>query len=235
MSSPPLSPPGGDLADFKRECEGLVREYFTHGVLDDVETSLRELLGRPGWTMRSRHRAHQGGGVDERGHPRRHLASSASPLSRLAPAETPAPALGANTLEPMVVKRCVVAALDRGAREREMAAQLLRALASHGVVSRPRRGRLRPPPRRARVLAVDVPSAPDELTAFLARAVVDGVVSEELLDECADAAGLDDQARACAVAARRVRAPARRRASRTSGAGPRAGARRTRRGARCRS
>ena len=197
MSSPPSSPPGGDLADFKRECEGLVREYFTHGVLDDVETSLRELLGRPGWTMRSRHRAHQGGG------------SSASPLSRLAPAETPAPALGANTLEPMVVKRCVVAALDRGAREREMAAQLLRALASHGVVSRPRReAGFDLLLAELESLAVDVPSAPDELTAFLARAVVDGVVSEEFLDECADAAGLDDQARACAVAARgAIRAP----------------------------
>ena len=192
-----MSPPGGDLADFKRECEGLVREYFTHGVLDDVETSLRELLGRPGWTMRSRHRAHQGGG------------SSASPLSRLAPAETPAPALGANTLEPMVVKRCVVAALDRGAREREMAAQLLRALASHGVVSRPRReAGFDLLLAELESLAVDVPSAPDELTAFLARAVVDGVVSEEFLDECADAAGLDDQARACAVAARgAIRAP----------------------------
>jgi len=183
MSSPPSSPPGGDLADFKRECEGLVREYFAHGVLDDVETSLRELLGRPGWTMRSRHRAHQGG--DERGPPRRHLASSASPLSRLAPAETPpAPALGANTLEPMVVKRCVVAALDRGAREREMAAQLLRALASHGVVSRPRReAGFDLLLAELESLAVDVPSAPDELTAFLARAVVDGVVSEEFLDE----------------------------------------------------
>ena len=192
MSSPPSSPPGGDLADFKRECEGLVREYFTHGVLDDVETSLRELLGRPGWTMRSRHRAHQG-----------------SPLSRLAPADTPAPALGANTLEPMVVKRCVVAALDRGAREREMAAQLLRALASHGVVSRPRReAGFDLLLAELESLAVDVPSAPDELTAFLARAVVDGVVSEEFLDECADAAGLDDAARACAVAARgAVKAP----------------------------
>ena len=170
--------------------------------------------------MRSRHRAHQGGLDDVRGPPRRHLAS-ASPLSRLAPSrDTPAPALGANTLEPMVVKRCVVAALDRGAREREMAAQLLRALASHGVVSRPRReAGFDLLLAELESLAVDVPSAPDELTAFLARAVVDGVVSEEFLDECADAAGLDDQARA----------------SRTSGAGPRAGARRTRRGARCRS
>ena len=36
--------------EFKRECEGLVREYFTHGVVTDVEDSLKELLGRPGWT-----------------------------------------------------------------------------------------------------------------------------------------------------------------------------------------
>ena len=100
--SPARFQPGGDLADFKRECEGLVREYFTHGVLDDVETSLRELLGRPGWTMRSRHRAHQGGG------------SSASPLSRLAPAETPAPALGANTLVfPQFVEAFVRCSLQR--------------------------------------------------------------------------------------------------------------------------
>ena len=39
----------GTESDFKRECEGLVREYFTHGSLSDVEDSLKELLGRPGW------------------------------------------------------------------------------------------------------------------------------------------------------------------------------------------
>ena len=33
-------------SDFKRECEALVREYFTHGVLADVEDNLKELLGR---------------------------------------------------------------------------------------------------------------------------------------------------------------------------------------------
>eukprot|EP00227_Mantoniella_beaufortii_P009347 CAMPEP_0197592014 /NCGR_PEP_ID=MMETSP1326-20131121/14436_1 /TAXON_ID=1155430 /ORGANISM="Genus nov. species nov., Strain RCC2288" /LENGTH=58 /DNA_ID=CAMNT_0043157631 /DNA_START=191 /DNA_END=364 /DNA_ORIENTATION=+ len=33
-------------SDFKRECEALVREYFTHGILVEVEDSLKELLGR---------------------------------------------------------------------------------------------------------------------------------------------------------------------------------------------
>ena len=35
---------GFSESDFKRDCEGLIREFFTHGVLDDVEDSLRELL-----------------------------------------------------------------------------------------------------------------------------------------------------------------------------------------------
>ena len=38
---------GFTKGDFKRDCEGLIREFFTHGVLDDVEDSLRELLVRP--------------------------------------------------------------------------------------------------------------------------------------------------------------------------------------------
>ena len=38
---------GFSKSDFKRDCEGLIREFFTHGVLDDVEDSLRELLTRP--------------------------------------------------------------------------------------------------------------------------------------------------------------------------------------------
>ena len=43
---------------------------------------------------------------------------------------------------------------------------------------------------------------------FLARAVVDGVVSEEYLEECADAAGLDVEARRVALSARgALRAP----------------------------
>ena len=180
--------------EFKRECEGLVREYFTHGVVTDVEDSLKELLGRPGWTEHA--------SVPDRG--RSPLASS----SPLAPA-LGAPALGASTLSAaslraMVVKRAVIAALDRGAREREMAAQLLRALRCAGVVSRAHgEAGFDLLLQALESLTIDVPTAPDDLHVFLARAAVDGVVSDQFLDECADATGLDVEARRVALSARR--------------------------------
>ena len=185
--------------EFKRECEGLVREYFTHGVVTDVEDSLKELLGRPGWTEHA--------SVPDRG--RSPLASS----SPLAPA-LGAPALGASTLSAaslraMVVKRAVIAALDRGAREREMAAQLLRALRCAGVVSRAHgEAGFDLLLQALESLTIDVPTAPDDLHVFLARAAVDGVVSDQFLDECADATGLDVEARRVALSARgALRAP----------------------------
>ena len=186
--------------EFKRECEGLVREYFTHGVVTDVEDSLKELLGRPGWTEHA--------SVPDRGG-RSPLASS----SPLAPA-LGAPALGASTLSAaslraMVVKRAVIAALDRGAREREMAAQLLRALRCAGVVSRAHgEAGFDLLLQALESLTIDVPTAPDDLHVFLARAAVDGVVSDQFLDECADATGLDVEARRVALSARgALRAP----------------------------
>ena len=64
------------------------------------------------------------------------------------------------------------------------------------------RGWFRPPPPGTRVLAIDVPAAPDELAHFLARAVVDDVISRDFLDECVDASGLDDAPRRVALSAR---------------------------------
>jgi hypothetical protein len=109
----------------------------------------------------------------------------------------------------MVVKRAVIAALDRGAREREMAAQLLRALRDKNVISRAHgEAGFDLLLQALESLTIDVPNAPDDMHVFLARAVVDGVVSDEYLEECADAAGLDVEARRVALSARgALRAP----------------------------
>ena len=40
---------GSSESDFKAAAEGLIRQYFTHGSLADVEDSLLELLGRAQW------------------------------------------------------------------------------------------------------------------------------------------------------------------------------------------
>jgi len=59
-----------------------------------------------------------------------------------------------------------------------------------------------PYPQDVESLAIDVPIASDELTTFLARAVIDGVVSQDYLDDSADGAGLDPAARRVAASAR---------------------------------
>eukprot|EP00740_Mantoniella_antarctica_P008983 CAMPEP_0181383122 /NCGR_PEP_ID=MMETSP1106-20121128/21166_1 /TAXON_ID=81844 /ORGANISM="Mantoniella antarctica, Strain SL-175" /LENGTH=383 /DNA_ID=CAMNT_0023502711 /DNA_START=185 /DNA_END=1332 /DNA_ORIENTATION=+ len=126
-----------------------------------------------------------------------------TPPPLLPPPPPPLPKLGADRLTPMVVKRAVMTALDRGGREREMAAQLLRTLRAHGVVSQPRaEAGFDLILQDVDSLAIDVPAAPDDLAVFLARAVVDGVVSRAYLDECADAAGLDGAPRGVALSAR---------------------------------
>ena len=180
----------GTELDFKRECEGLVREYFTHGSLSDVEDSLKELLGRPGWVQ---------------AHPLRSNLSSSSSLSRspLAGSERPPAPLSVTTLRSAVPKRAVIAALDRGAREREMAAQLLAHLRARDVLSRAEcEAGFDLLLQELESLAIDVPAAPDELAHFLARAVVDDVISRDFLDECVDASGLDDAPRRVALSAR---------------------------------
>jgi programmed cell death protein 4 len=102
-----------------------------------------------------------------------------------------------------VVKRAVLAALDRGAREREMAAQLLRRLRATEVISRAHgEAGFDLLLQSLESLTIDVPNAPDDLHVFLARAVIDDVVSELFLEECADAAGLDVDARRVALSAR---------------------------------
>jgi hypothetical protein len=192
--------------DFKRECEGLVREYFTHGVLADVEDSLRELLGRaacgtPGTKKTTATRVISAsedtvtnGDVS---HP------PPPPRPRPPPRPPPSSTLTANSLHAIVVKRAVTAALDRGAREREMAAALLRTLRVHDVISQPRmEAGFDLILQDVDSLAIDVPNAPDELAVFLARAVIDDVVSNEYLDECADASGFDVVPHAVALSAR---------------------------------
>ena len=155
--------------DFKRECESMMREYFTHGVVTDVLTSVLDLLDR---------------------------------------AETPTPLghtrlLNPSTTRPAVVKRAVVASLDRGPREREMAARFLQALAVHEVIA--------PAHLEAGFdlilqdldsLVIDVPRVPTELSHFISRAVVDGVVSRKFLDDSADAEGVDITSHQVAVTAR---------------------------------
>ena len=200
--------------EFKRECEGLVREYFTHGVVTDVEDSLKELLGRPGWTEHG-----EGLGPDRSDRTPPHRSDGAPPGSSssapyapspLAPSSLTTPSsLSAASLRAMVVKRAVIAALDRGAREREMAAQLLRALRDKNVISRAHgEAGFDLLLQALESLTIDVPNAPDDMHVFLARAVVDGVVSDEYLEECADAAGLDVEARRVALSARgALRAP----------------------------
>ena len=200
--------------EFKRECEGLVREYFTHGVVTDVEDSLKELLGRPGWTERASSRDRGGRSPSRRssglGRPPGG-SSSSSPHASSPPSshDRSSTTLSAASLRAMVVKRAVIAALDRGAREREMAAQLLRALRDSDVLSRAHgEAGFDLLLQALESLTIDVPNAPDDMHVFLARAVVDGVVSDEFLDECAYAAGLDVEARRVALSARgALRAP----------------------------
>ena len=178
----------GTESDFKRECEGLVREYFTHGSLSDVEDSLKELLGRPGWIHAQ---------------PLRSSLSSSLSRSPLAGFERPPAPLSVTTLRSAVPKRAVIAALDRGAREREMAAQLLAHLRARDVLSRAEcEAGFDLLLQELESLAIDVPAAPDELSHFLARAVVDDVISRDFLDECVDASGLDDAPRRVALSAR---------------------------------
>ena len=206
--------------DFKRECEGLVREYFTHGVVHDVVDSLKELLGRPGWTENTNDRRSSidknSSGLSPLGNER----SSTSPLgngSSTSNISVPSPlalsasghTLSAATLRSMVVKRAVIAALDRGARERELAAQLLAQLRRDDCISRAHgEAGFDLLLQALESLTIDVPNAPDNMHVFLARAVVDDVVSDEFLEECADAAGLDIDARRVALSARgALRAP----------------------------
>ena len=76
-------------------------------------------------------------------------------------------------------KRAVIAALDRGTREREMAAQLLAHLRARDVLSRAEcEAGFDLLLQELESLAIDVPAAPDELSHFLARAAVDDVISE---------------------------------------------------------
>ena len=178
----------GTESDFKRECEGLVREYFTHGSLSDVEDSLKELLGRPGWIHAQ---------------PLRSSLSSSLSRSPLAGFERPPAPLSVTTLRSAVPKRAVIAALDRGTREREMAAQLLAHLRARDVLSRAEcEAGFDLLLQELESLAIDVPAAPDELSHFLARAAVDDVISRDFLDECVDASGLDDAPRRVALSAR---------------------------------
>ena len=194
--------------DFKRECEGLVREYFTHGVVSDVEDSLAELLCRPGWTETAPdRRASQERGQQERGLScLSRLGNAAATSTSISSASPLAPfpsSMSAAMLCTTVVKRAVLAALDRGAREREMAAQLLRRLRATEVISRAHgEAGFDLLLQSLESLTIDVPNAPDDLHVFLARAVIDDVVSELFLEECADAAGLDVDARRVALSAR---------------------------------
>ena len=154
--------------DFKRECESMMREYFTHGVVTDVLTSVLDLLDR---------------------------------------AETPTPLghmrlLNPSTTRPAVVKRAVVASLDRGPREREMAARFLQALAVHEVIGLAHReAGFDLILQDLDSLVIDVPRAPTELSHFISRAVIDGVVSRNFLDDSADAQGVDDTSHQVAVTA----------------------------------
>ena len=193
---------GFSESDFKRDCEGLIREFFTHGVLDDVEDSLRELLTRPYHAAPTRLGAIvESPAVETTSWPSLSAATTAkSPPKRSIPAMN---LIGSNALRPTVVKRAVTAALDRGPREREMVAQLIRSLASKEILTRHQcEEGFDLILQDAESLAIDVPNAPDEIGVFLARAVVDGVVSAEYLDECAEAAGLDEIPRRCAMQAR---------------------------------
>lgn len=120
--------------EFKRECDGLMRDCFTHGILADMEDSLRKLLGRgargtPGPTTTTH--AKQAGGMGELAE---HEVTTGAPHPLLPPSSSSSTTtlnLKANTLQPLVVKRAVTATLDRGAREREMLAQLLTSTLSH--------------------------------------------------------------------------------------------------------
>ena len=183
---------GFTKGDFKRDCEGLIREFFTHGVLDDVEDSLRELLVRPVHAAPTRLGAiDESPAVETTSWPSLSQATTAkSPPKRHLPAMN---LIGSNALKPTVVKRAVAAALDRGPREREMVAQLIRSLASKEILTTHQcEEGFDLILQDAESLAIDVPNAPDEIGVFLARAVVDGVVSKEFLDECAEASGLDE-------------------------------------------
>ena len=88
-------------------------------------------------------------------------------------------------LRSAVPKRAVIAALDRGAREREMAAQLLAHLRARDVLSRAEcEAGFDLLLQELESLAIDVPGRPpDELSHFLARAAVDDVISRDFLDE----------------------------------------------------
>ena len=167
---------GFSKSDFKRDCEGLIREFFTHGVLDDVEDSLRELLTRPYRAAPTRLGAiDESPAVETTSWPSLSAATTAkSPPKRSTPAMN---LIGSNALKPTVVKRAVTAALDRGPREREMVAQLIRSLVSKEILT----GHQCEEGfdlilQDAESLAIDVPNAPDEIGVFFARAVVDDLV-----------------------------------------------------------
>ena len=84
--------------EFKRECEGLVREYFTHGVVTDVEDSLKELLGRPGWTEHG-----EGLGLDRSDRTPPHRSDGAPPGSSSPAPYAPSPLAPSSLLLGMTV------------------------------------------------------------------------------------------------------------------------------------
>ena len=105
----------------------------------------------------------------------------------------------------LFVKRLITLALDRGAREREMAACLLAALRGEGVRASEVEAGLALLLDSLDDLALDVPDAPGQLTLFLARAVLDDAASRGFVDERACG---DSSAAAAARAARSLlRAP----------------------------
>ena len=153
--------------------------------------------------------------------PLRSSLSSSLSRSPLAGFERPPAPLSVTTLRSAVPKRAVIAALDRGTREREMAASSSPTSAPATSSPAPSAAGFDLLLQELESLAIGVPAAPAELSHFLARAAVDDVISRDFLDECVDASGLDDAPRRVALSARgSVLAPGGRSRAGAWGGGP---------------
>lgn len=107
----------------------------------------------------------------------------------------------------LFVKRLIAAALDRGARQRELAACLLSALRGEGVSPLELEEGFALLLDALEDLSLDVPDAPELLAFFLARATLDDAVTRGFVDECACACGATAGGAAAAAARALLCAP----------------------------